>query len=103
KTFMEFELRESEIGRGEQENQDYRTHYLDIYDRHIKKPDTEKSSILEDIDFEIEIIRTDDITVSYIMNLINDIDLVNKDNEQREIESIRKILNRADCEEEHVK
>ena len=101
KTFMEFEFTESEIGIGEQENQDYRTHYLDIYDRHIKKPDPEKASILEDIDFEIEIIRTDNITVSYIMNLINDIDLVNKDNQRREIESIRKILDGAD--DEHLR
>src|SRR5699024_670126 len=30
KTFMEFEFTESEIGIGEQENQDYRTHYLEI-------------------------------------------------------------------------
>ncbi|AKG75025.1 type I restriction endonuclease subunit R [Salinicoccus halodurans] len=103
KTFIEFEFTVDELGIGEQEHQNYRSHYLDLYEEHIKKPDPEKASILEDIDFEIEIIRNDNITVSYIINLINDIDLVNKNNQKREIESIRNILDGADDEQLRLK
>src|SRR5699024_11026222 len=84
-------------------HQDYRSHYLDLYEKHIKKPDPEKASILDDIDFEIEIIRNETINVSYIVNLINDIDLVNKGNQKREIASIRNILDGADDEQLRLK
>lgn len=103
KTFIEFEFTEEVTGIDQQQHQDYRSHYLDLYEKHIKKPDPEKASILDDIDFEIEIIRNETINVSYIVNLINDIDLVNKGNQKREIASIRNILDGADDEQLRLK
>lgn len=103
KTFMDFEFKEEVTGIDPQEHQDYRSHYVDLYNEHIKKPDPEKASILDDIDFEIEIIRNEMINVSYIINLINDIDLENKSNQRREIASIRNILDGADDEQLRLK
>lgn len=56
----------------------------------------EQVSILDDIDFEIEILRNDLINVSYIMHLIRQIDLKDTGEQQRNREQIRRILDNAD-------
>lgn len=103
KTFIGFEFTEEVTGLSQQEHQDYKSQYVDMYDKYIRKPDPEKASILEDIDFEIEIIRNEEINVSYIVNLIQNIDLEDKDNQRREIASIRNILDSADDEQLRLK
>lgn len=103
KTFIDFEFTEEVTGLSQQEHQDYKSQYVDMYDKYIRKPDPEKVSILEDIDFEIEIIRNEEINVSYIVNLIQNIDLEDKDNQRREIASIRNILDSADDEQLRLK
>lgn len=103
KTFIDFEFTEEVTGLSQQEHQDYKSQYVDMYDKYIRKPDPEKASILEDIDFEIEIIRNEEINVSYIVNLIQNIDLEDKDNQRREIASIRNILDSADDEQLRLK
>ena len=52
----------------EQEFENYKSKYLDLYDktRDVK----EKTSILDEVDFELELIHRDDITVSYILALL---------------------------------
>ena len=67
-TFTEFEMDETEIG--EQEFEDFKSKYLDLYDRHKGDP-KEKVSIINDIDFELELIHRDEINVSYILNLLS--------------------------------
>ena len=62
----------------EQSYQDFRSKYLLIYDS-VKKGNDDKTSILADIDFGIELMHTDKINVGYIMNLIRDIDLSDKE------------------------
>ena len=47
---------------------DYKSKYLDLYDSTLNKK--ENVSVLNNIDFEIELIRRDKITVDYILNLI---------------------------------
>jgi len=66
-TFTEFEMVETEME--EQEFEDFKSKYLDLYDRH-KGSGKEKVSILNDIDFELELIHRDEINVSYILNLL---------------------------------
>ncbi len=51
----------------EQEFADYQSKYLDLYNR---KPGGEKTSILDDVDFEIELIHRDEINVTYILQLL---------------------------------
>jgi type I restriction enzyme, R subunit len=48
--------------------EDYKSKYLDIKDS--TKSDGEKDSILDDVDFELELIHRDEINVTYILNLL---------------------------------
>lgn len=49
---------------------DYRSKYLDLYDKVRGEKAKEKVSILDDLDFEIELFIVDKINVSYIINLL---------------------------------
>ncbi|HDU1447092.1 TPA: type I restriction endonuclease subunit R [Staphylococcus pseudintermedius] len=97
KAFEEFEFTTDNIGMDEQEFADYRGKYYAIYDEvKSKRGNVEQVSILDDIDFEIEILRNDLINVSYIMHLIRQIDLKDTGEQQRNREQIRRILDNAD-------
>lgn len=65
-TFTEFSYDDLDIS--EQDFEDYQSKYLDIRDD--VKNDKEKVSILDDIDFELELIRRDEINVAYILTLL---------------------------------
>ncbi len=97
KTFEEFNFTNENIGMSEQEFEDYKSKYFAIYDEvKNKHGESEKVTILNDIDFEIEILRNDLINVSYIMELVRKIDLKDKEEQQRNREQIRRILDNAD-------
>ena len=49
---------------------DYRSAYLDLYDKVKTDTQTEKVSILDDVDFEAELIHRDVINVHYILTLL---------------------------------
>ena len=49
---------------------DYRSAYLDLYDKVKTDNQKEKTSILNDVDFELELIRRDIINVQYILTLL---------------------------------
>ncbi len=66
-TFTEFEFTEEEVQISEQEFMGYKSAYLDIRDAAQAK---DKTSILQDVDFEIELFRSDIIDVDYILNLL---------------------------------
>jgi type I restriction enzyme R subunit len=53
-----------------QEFEDYKGKYLDIYEKVQKEAQKEKSSILDAIDFELELIHRDRINVAYIIKLL---------------------------------
>jgi len=64
-TFAEY--KPSDITLDEQEFADYASKYLDLY-REVKNPNQkEKVSILNDVDFEVELLRNDVINVDYIL------------------------------------
>jgi type I restriction enzyme, R subunit len=54
----------------EQAFEDYKSKYLDLYDKVRNDHQKEKASILEDIDFELELIHRDEINVAYILSLL---------------------------------
>lgn len=93
KTFTNFEFNEDNLGISEQTYEDYKSKYLGIYD-HVKE--SNKISILADIDFGIELMHTDKINVSYILNLIRNIDFNTEEKKKRDIEKIKKLLDKAD-------
>ena len=49
---------------------DFRSKYLDLYDKVRSEKEKEKVSFLDDIDFEVELISRDKINVSYIIALL---------------------------------
>jgi type I restriction enzyme, R subunit len=65
-TFTEFTFDDLPISA--QDFEDYKSKYLDIRD--VVKNEKEKVSILNDIDFELELIHRDEINVVYILNLL---------------------------------
>jgi type I restriction enzyme R subunit len=67
-----------------QDFENYKSKYLDLYDRVKHKDDSEKTSILNDVDFEVCLIRRDDINVAYILSLLQDLnELTPEDSEKR--------------------
>lgn len=54
----------------EQEFEDYKSKYLDLYAKVKRDSQKEKTSILDDIDFELELIHRDQINVAYIVKLL---------------------------------
>lgn len=101
-TFNDFEFTEENTGLSEQTYQDYKSKYFLIYEE-TKKAEGEKVSILEDIDFGIELMHTDKINVSYIMDLIRNIDLSDEEKREKDIHNIKQQLDRADNEELRLK
>ena len=55
---------------GEQEFEDYKSKYLDLYEKVKRETAKEKTSILDDIDFELELIHRDRVNVAYILKLL---------------------------------
>lgn len=68
KTFTEFSF--GDISINEQTFEDYKSKYLDLRDKVKRDNAKEKVSILNDIDFELELIHRDEINVSYILKLL---------------------------------
>lgn len=67
---------------------DYRSAYLDLYDK-VKTDNTkEQESILDDVDFELELIHRDVINVQYILTLLASL----FDADEKEKTSIRKLI-----------
>lgn len=54
----------------EQLFEDYKSKYLDLYDKVISDNQKEKVFILDDVDFELELIHLDEINVAYIILLL---------------------------------
>ena len=64
------EFRFDDLDMDEQQFEDYKSKYLDLYDKVKTNQQKEKVSILDDIDFELELIHRDEINVSYIIALL---------------------------------
>lgn len=67
-TFSDFDPKSILID--DQTFEDYKSKYLDIYDKVKQENSKEKVSILEDVDFELELIRKDEINIDYILALL---------------------------------
>ncbi|WP_394524178.1 type I restriction endonuclease subunit R (plasmid) [Staphylococcus xylosus] len=105
KTFDEFAFDKETLGIDEQTYEDYKGKYLDIYDK-VMRPDKETGegeSILDNIDFNIEILRNDLINVQYILDLLNQIDLSDTEQQEKDIKEIRKVLDKADDDQLRLK
>lgn len=59
-----------DLGIDEQTFEDYKSKYLDLHDKVKNDSQKHKTSILDDIDFELELIHRDQINVAYILQLL---------------------------------
>jgi len=59
-----------DVKMSEQLFEDYKSKYLDLYDKVKSNNQKEKVSILDDVDFELELIHRDEINVYYIIQLL---------------------------------
>lgn len=92
-TFVEFPYERGQLDLTEQEYEDYKSKYYLLYNRVTKEK--EKISILDDVDFCIELIESDHINVAYIMNLIRNIEIDDINKRQKQIDFIREQLKRS--------
>ena len=67
-TFADFD--DADLALEPQKFEDYKSKYLDVHDKVKERTGGEKASVLEDIDFELSLIRRDEINVAYILNLL---------------------------------
>lgn len=85
-TFSDFNG--EDLDMDEQLFEDYKSKYLDLYDKVKNDHSKEKVSILEDVDFELELIHRDEINVTYILKLLASLknaDPKEKSKKQKEI------------------
>ncbi|MBD2526833.1 type I restriction endonuclease subunit R [Nostoc sp. FACHB-133] len=73
--FADFE--ETDLAIEAQKFEDYKSKYLDVHDNVKKERTTERTSILDDVDFELSLIHRDEINVAYILNLLRSMSKTN--------------------------
>lgn len=75
-----------DIDLNEQEFNNYKSKYLELYDKNnnIKN----KTSIINEVDFELELIHRDDITVSYILALLANLKTTTNEEKERKQKEI---------------
>ena len=100
KTFSKFDWADLAPALDEDEFADYKSWYLCYYDKH--KPGSKKP-ILVDVDFNIELIRTDKINVVYILNLLKDINRKDKSEMEKSVDLILREIERSDNEKMRYK
>lgn len=99
KTFSKFDWADMEAaGLGEEEFLIYKSWYLEFYDQMRDKRRTGTPTALEDIDFAIELIRTDKINVRYIINLLKEVNRENPEEMRKAVDLILRELERTDNE-----
>lgn len=69
-TFDEFEERDENEGVSTRDLQDYQSIYLDLYDKYRRKNGGDREDIVDDIEFEIELIKQVEINIDYILLLV---------------------------------
>lgn len=90
KTFSDFSF--EHLSMGEQEFVDYRSKYVDISDWKTKPGGKEKASILDDVDFELELIHRDEINVAYILKLLAKMKAADQQEQERQKKQIIDML-----------
>lgn len=102
KTFSKFDWAQLDMFMDEATYEAYKSWYLTFYDE-LKDPKNPRESILVDVDFDIELIRTDKINVVYILNLLKDVNRKDKQKMQESIDLILREIERSDNEKMRYK
>lgn len=83
----------SDLSMSIQQFEDYKSKYLDLHDEMKTRTEKERVSILQDVDFELELIHKDEINVAYILRLLAKYKDSDEKEQQRQKENILNILN----------
>ncbi len=89
-SFADFQF--SDLAMNEQSFEDYKSKYLDLHDKVKNDHSKEKVSILEDVDFELELIHRDEINVAYILRLLAKLAESNKNDQEKQKKAIIDLL-----------
>ena len=81
-SFAEFSA--EDLALDEQRFEDYKSKYLDIHDHVKSNNDAPVASIIDEVDFELELIRRDNINVAYILELLASIASASSGTEETE-------------------
>ena len=101
KTFSKFDWADLAPALDEDEYADYKSWYLYYYDKH--KGGGKETTVLADVDFNIELVRTDKINVVYILNLLKDINRSDKSEMEKSVDLILREIERSDNEKMRYK
>ncbi|MBP9759111.1 type I restriction endonuclease subunit R [Candidatus Dojkabacteria bacterium] len=85
-SFADFNFEDTSMN--EQTFVDYVSKYFDLYGKVRSENEKEKVSILDDVDFELELIRRDEINVDYIVRLLAKLVNANEDDKEKIIHNI---------------
>lgn len=100
KTFSKFDWADLAPTLDEDEYADFKSWYLYYYDKH---KGGNKESVLVDVDFNIELVRTDKINVVYILNLLKDINRKDDNEIKKSVDLIFREIERSDNEKMRYK
>ncbi|MGV3601351.1 MAG: type I restriction endonuclease subunit R [Dyadobacter fermentans] len=89
-TFADFKW--EDLAMSEQLFEDYKSKYLDLHDKVKFDTQKEKVSILEDVDFELELIHRDEINVAYILKLLANLNNGSKADQEKKRKEIIDLL-----------
>lgn len=103
KTFSKFDWTDLDVFMGEEEYTEYKSWYLTFFDEQKEKSKAGIKTILADVDFNIELIRTDKINVVYVLNLLKEINRNDKEEMQKSIDLILREIDRSDNEKMRYK
>lgn len=93
--FTDFAFTKKDLGISEQMYEDFKSKYLLIYEK-AERESKNKVSVLDDVDFLIELMETDRINVGYILNLLRKIDFSTEETKEKGIRDVEKQLERSD-------
>lgn len=80
-SFADFDW--EDLAMDAQQFEDYKSKYLDLHDKVKTDHGKEKVSVLEDVDFELELIHRDEINVTYILKLLADLKETKESDKQK--------------------
>ncbi len=87
-----FEFDHGDLMIDEQEFADYQSKYLDLHEEAKGDRGKEKVSILDDLDFELELIHRDDINVGYILTLLEQVCDADEKEREKTLDYISRVL-----------
>lgn len=101
KTFSKFDQDDLDVFMDEKTYMGYKSWYLEFYDRQERDP--EKNPKLSNVDFEIELARTDRINVVYILHLLKNVNRTDEEETAKAVDLVLREINRSDNGRLHVK